>query len=222
LPAFRISKDIGKLGILGKKLKFVQNFSNFQQMFYRSSMQSGQMIYEGKAGQYLGYDYEGLPQQVDGQIRTIDQQLQQQELIYQGRLCCSQFDQIQVYAYTTIDRRISISVMATNHKFVAIDCVSKFSDGSFLTTTSSRILSNAYEKQGLYRNSHPNLSVLELFAKHQANLKDFQMRCGASQKIFQDLGNLAQMVDEYTMRQKTNTGNFLWRWIGAFKILLRL
>jgi hypothetical protein len=182
-------------------------------------MQPGQAIYRGEAGTYYGYDYEAMPAHVDGQVRTIDRYLQQQELIYLGRLNCSQFEGIQVYTYATFDQRTSVSLLLTERGLGGIDCVSKFSDGSFLTTTTNRVLQNSYDKQGLYRKSYPQLNALELLAQHQSNLKEMQMRCGAAQKTFRDLSNMAHMVDEYTVRQKTNTGHGLWKWIGGFKIL---
>jgi hypothetical protein len=184
-------------------------------------MQSGQVIYRGETGTYYGYDYDAIPTNVDEQIRSLDLQLQQKELIYLGRLSCSQFEQIQIYTYATVDQRTSISLMAGfSGGLAGIDCVSKFSDGSYLTSTTSRVVQNAYQKQGLYRNSYPQLDALALLTQHQADLKDFQMRCGATQKVFRTLANVAQMVDDYTLRQRTNSGNFFWRWIGAFKILL--
>jgi hypothetical protein len=183
-------------------------------------MQPGQAIYRGDAGTYYGYDYEAMPANADGQVRSIDRQLQQQELIYLGRLSCSQFIEIQVYTYATFDQRISVSLLVTDRGLGGIDCVSKFSDGSFLTTTTSRVLQNSYDKQGLYRKSYPQLNAPELLAQHQVNLKEPQIRGGAAQKAFRDLGNVAQIVDEYTVRQKTNAGHGLWKWIGAFKILL--
>lgn len=47
-------------------------------------------------------------------------------------------------------------------------------------------------------------------------IQDFEQRCGAIQAIFSDLLAIAQVVDEYTIRQQSNVGHGWFQFVGAF------
>ena len=96
--------------------------------------------------------------------------------------------------------------MTTTYGFSGIDCVSKFADDSFLTTTTVRVVPGAYEKQRLFRYSCPDLNAVELLTQHTADLVDFERRCGKVQAIYRDLLSIACTIDEYNLRQKSNQG----------------
>jgi hypothetical protein len=181
-------------------------------------MRSRQAIYHGEAGEYFGYSNVAMPASIDQRVLTIEQGFQQQSVKYLGRLNCSQLPQVEAYIYATADQTISIAVLVnTNNSLIGVDCVSKFADNSFLTSSSSNG-SNAYQNQGLYCNAYPQLSALELLAKHQADCQDFQQQHGAAQGIFENLTIVAQILDEYTIRQQApSPSNPLSQWISGWR-----
>ena len=128
-------------------------------------------------------------------------------LNYFGKLNCSQFSNLEVYAYGTSDRTIVVSVMVGESKLSGIDCVSKFADESYLTTTTVQVVQGAYDEQNLFRVSFPSLNAIELLEQHQSYLEDFEAQHGAIQAIFEDLLAVAKLVDEYTVRQQSNVGH---------------
>lgn len=172
-----------------------------------SAAQPIPLLYSGQVGDYFGTEYEGLPAHVHPSINDVGVQLTHRDLIYLGVLTCSEFSQVQIYAYATSDRQTVVSVMAGVSGLCGIDCVCKFEDGSFLTTTTTQIAHNAYDEQRLFRISFPELNAVELLEQHQSFVQEFEDRCGGVQAIFTDLLSLAQMVDEYTLRQRSNPGH---------------
>lgn len=167
------------------------------------------LLYSGQAGNYFGSEYENLPENVHQGILEVGQLLTNQGIVYLGKLTCSQFPQIEIYAYVSQDKRTAISVMSQESGLEGIDCVCRFTDNSYLTTTTVKVIQNAYEEQGLFRVSLPGSNVSELLTQHLAYVKDFEKRCGEALSMFEDLLNIAQMVDEYTIRQEANFGHGL-------------
>jgi hypothetical protein len=183
-------------------------------------MRSRQAIYHGEAGDYFRYSNVAMPASIDQRVLTIEQEFQQQLINYLGRLSCSHLQHIQAYMYATADQSISIAIAVNpNNTLIGLDCVSKFADNSFLTSSSADSCSNIYENKGLYCNAYPQLNALELLAKHQADCQNFQRQHGAAQGIFENLTIVAQILDEYTIRQQTPTTdrNVFSRWIGGFR-----
>ena len=176
------------------------------------------LLFSGNAGDYFGTEYDGLPTTVHPDVQTTSQQLSEQGLCYLGKLNCSQFSQVDVYAYATADQRIAVSVMATDAGLGGIDCVCKFGDGTFLTTTTTQVLEGAYDEQRLFRVSFPNLNAADLLAQHQVQMEDFDQNCGAAQALFEDLEAIAHLVDEYTLRQQANTGHGMLQFIRGFAL----
>lgn len=174
-----------------------------------STKQPIPLIYSGQGGDYFGTEYEKLPENVDASILEIGQLLSNQGMIYVGKLICSQFHQIEIYAYVSPENHFAISVIAQESNLQGIDCVSRFADNSYLTTTTVKVIQNAYEEQGLFRVSLPGLNVNELISQHLEYVKDFEKRCSEVQAIFTDLRAIAHMVDEYTIRQQSNPGHGL-------------
>jgi len=174
-----------------------------------STKQPIPLIYSGQGGDYFGTAYEKLPENVDSSIIEIGQLLANQGMVYVGKLICSQFHQIETYAYVSPENNFAISVIAQESNFGGIDCVSRFTDNSYLTTTTVKVIQNAYEEQGLFRVSLPGLNVNELISQHLDYVKDFEKRCGEVLAMFNDLLAIAQMVDEYTIRQQSNFGHGL-------------
>ncbi len=169
-----------------------------------SSQQPVPLLYSGEAGTYYGTEYEGLPTGVDNSIRDVGQALTHQGLSYLGKLTCSQCSQVDVYVYATNDQRVSVSVMATESGLNGVDCVSKFADAAFLTTTTVQVIADAYEQQNLFRVSLPGSNVEELLKQHLSYVASFEADHGAVQAIAVDLEAIARMVDEYTTRQQTD------------------
>ncbi|HEY9693747.1 MAG TPA: ankyrin repeat domain-containing protein [Oculatellaceae cyanobacterium] len=174
------------------------------------------LLYSGQAGEYFGTDYEGLPADVHPSIHEVGQLLLSQGLIYLGKLRCSQFSQVEVYAYALPDQRLAVSVMAGESGLRGIDCVSKFLDDSFLTTTTVQVLHSAYDEQKLFRISLPGSNAVELLEQHLIFVQDFEQRCGAAQTIFTNLLANAQIMDEYTVRQQSNVGHGWLQFAGGF------
>ncbi|MGB8702672.1 MAG: ankyrin repeat domain-containing protein [Thermosynechococcaceae cyanobacterium] len=166
------------------------------------------LLYSGQTGTYFGTEYEGLPAHVHPFVQEAAQCLTGQGLSYLGKLTCSQFSQVEIYAYATSDQRIAVSLMAGSSGLSGMDCVCKFTDGSFLTTTTTQVLPNAYDEQKLFRISMPGMNATELLAQHLDYVADFETRCGAVLAEFGDLLSIAQLVDEYTVRQQSNPGHF--------------
>jgi ankyrin repeat protein len=183
-----------------------------------STSQPIPLVYSGQTGSYFGTEYEGLPADVHPSIYEVGQQLGDRGLNYLGKLTCSQFSHIDIYAYATPDERIAVSVMGGESGLQGIDCVCKFADESFLTTTTVRVTHNAYEEQKLFRASLPGSSVEELLVQHLAYIEDFEQRYGQVQAIFPDLVAIAQMVDEYTIRQQSNSGHGFLALANGFAI----
>ncbi|MGP1381980.1 MAG: ankyrin repeat domain-containing protein [Thainema sp.] len=173
------------------------------------------LLYSGQAGNYFGTEYEALPASAHASVRQVGQLLLDQGLTYLGKLTCSQFDRIEIYAYATSDHCIVVSVMATESGLSGIDCVAKFADDSFLTTTTTQIVQNVYDEQQLFRMSFPGLSAVTLLEQHLTTVQDFEQQHGAAQVIFADLLTVAQMVDEYTLRQESNAGHGWLQFAGA-------
>jgi ankyrin repeat protein len=174
------------------------------------------LIYSGQAGDYFGAEYEGLPGDLPEAIQIIDRQLQSQGLQYFGKLTCSQFQFVHLYSYGTADQRVAVSVMVGEDGMQGIDCVSKFADGSFLTTTTVKVLQDAYDEQRLFRVSFPGLSALELLDQHLLAIVSFEARCGATIAGFDDLLTIAHLVDEYSQRQESNSGHGILQFLGGF------
>ncbi len=167
------------------------------------------LLYSGEGGDYFGTEYERLPENVHPSILEVGQLLVDRGMLYVGKLICSQFHQIEIYAYISPEKHFVISVIAQESNLQGIDCVSRFADNSYLTTTTVKLIQNAYEEQGLFRVSLPGLNVVELISQHLAYVKDFEKRCGEVLAIFDDLLAIAQMMDEYTIRQQSNPGHGL-------------
>jgi ankyrin repeat protein len=174
------------------------------------------LIYSGQAGDYFGTEYEGLPGDLPEAIQRIDRQLQSQGLQYFGKLTCSQFQFVHLYSYGTADQRVVVSVMVGEDGMQGIDCVSRFADGSFLTTTTVKVLQDAYDEQRLFRVSFPGLSALELLDQHLLAIGSFEARCGAVLAGFDHLLAIAQLVDEYTQRQESNSDYGILQFLGGF------
>ena len=174
-----------------------------------STNQPKHLIYSGQGGDYFGTEYVKLPENVHGSILEIGQLLANQGMVYVGKLICSQFHQIEIYSYISPENHLAISVIAQESNFGGIDCISRFTDNSYLTTTTVQVIQNAYQEQGLFRVSLPNLNPVELISQHLEYVKDFEKRCGEVQTIFDDLVAIAHMVDEYTIRQQSNPGHGL-------------
>ncbi|HEY9852097.1 MAG TPA: ankyrin repeat domain-containing protein [Leptolyngbyaceae cyanobacterium] len=181
-----------------------------------SAAQPIPLIYSGQAGNYFGTEYEELSADVHPSIHQVGQLLVNQGLTYLGKLTCSQFSQVEVYAYATPNQRIAVSVMAQESSLSGIDCVSKFADGSFLTTTTVQVINNAYDEQKLFRISLSGLNAVELLEQHLTFVRDFEQRCGAAQAVFANLLAIAQMVDEYTIRQQSNVGHGWLQFASGF------
>ncbi len=167
------------------------------------------LLYSGQGGDYFGTEYEKLPENAHPSILEAGQLLTNQGMLYVGKLICSQFHQVEIYAYISPEKHFAISVIAQESNLQGIDCVSRFADNSYLTTTTVKVIQNAYEEQGLFRVSLPALNVVELITQHLDYIKDFEKRSGEVQAIFNDLLAIAQMVDEYTIRQQSNPGHGL-------------
>ncbi|MGB3757980.1 MAG: ankyrin repeat domain-containing protein [Rivularia sp. (in: cyanobacteria)] len=167
------------------------------------------LLYSGQGGDYFGTEYEKLPKNVHPSILEVGQLLTNQGMIYVGKLICSQFHQVEIYAYVSPEKHFAVSAIAQESNLQGIDCVSRFADNSYLTTTTVKVIQNAYEEQGLFRVSLPALNVVELIKQHLDYVKDFEKRCGEVQAMFDDLLAIAQMVDEYTIRQQSNPGHGL-------------
>jgi hypothetical protein len=167
------------------------------------------LIYSGQGGDYFGTEYVKLPENVHASILEIGQLLANQGMVYVGKLICSQLHQIEIYAYVSPEKHFAISVIAQESNFGGIDCISRFTDNSYLTTTTVQVIQNAYEEQGLFRVSLPGLNVSELITQHLEYVKDFEKRCGEALPMFDDLLAIAHMVDEYTIRQQSNPGHGL-------------
>jgi ankyrin repeat protein len=174
------------------------------------------LLYSGQAGDYFGTDYEGLPGELPEAVQAIDRQLQARGLQYFGKLTCSQFQFVHLYSYGTADQRVAVSVMVGEDGIQGIDCVSKFADDSFLTTTTVKVLQDAYDEQRLFRVSFPGLSALELLDQHWLAIVSFESRCGAVIQGVDNLLAIAQLVDEYTQRQESNSGHGILQFLGGF------
>jgi ankyrin repeat protein len=174
------------------------------------------LLLSGQAGQYFGTEYEGLPADVDASVRVVGEQLADRGLRYLGKLTCSQFGNVEVYAYGTGDRRVAVSVMASESGLAGIDCVSRFADCSYLTTTTVRVMHGAYNEQKLFCVSFPGLGAIELLEQHLSGVLDFEQRSGAVESGFEDLLSIAQLVDEYTLRQQSNFGHGILQILGGF------
>jgi ankyrin repeat protein len=181
-----------------------------------SAAQPIPLLYSGQAGNYFGTEYEGLPAAVHPSIDEAGQLLLSQGLVYKGKLTCSQFSQIEIYAYATTDQRLTVSIMGGESGLGGIDCVSRFLDDSFLTTTTVQVIPNAYDAQKLFRISFPELNAVELLEQHSTFVREFEQRCGAAQAISADLLAIARMVDEYTIRQQSNIGHGWLQFAGGF------
>jgi hypothetical protein len=177
-------------------------------------------IYSSQNNQYFGADYGQLPGGLEERFYAVDRLLLGQDLVYLGQLTCSQFAHVRVYAYATKDGIINVSVMEGNLQLQGIDCVSKFADNSFLTTTNVRIFQKAYENQGLFRTSLPDMDVMTLLQKHRESLLGYEARCGVVQPSFIDLRSTAQMVEEYTLRQKNKGGHSVIQWVSGLVIVI--
>ena len=173
------------------------------------------LLYSGQAGSYFGTEYEALPLDLPEKVREAGQLLSNRGLNYFGKLNCSQFSNVDVYFYGTPDGSIVVSLMLGNSGISGIDCVSKFADESYLTTTTTNVLHGAYDEQKLFRVSYPSLGVIELLEHHQSTIEDFERQHGAIQPIFADLLAVAKLVDEYTLRQQSNDGHGFLQFAGG-------
>ena len=174
------------------------------------------ILYNGQTGSYFGTEYEKLPLNLPADIRDVGQMLNSKGLKYLGKLTCSNFSDIEVYSFSTSDRKIAVSIMVGSSGLTGIDCVSKFSDNSFLTTTTNTILSGAYDEQQLFRVSFPNLNATELLQQHTEGVADFELQHGIVQAIFSDLLEIAKLVDEYTVRQQSTPGHGFFQLTSGF------
>jgi ankyrin repeat protein len=182
--------------------------------FEMSNNQPIPLLYAGQAGTYFGTEYDGLPQELPESVKRVGQQLIDRGLVYLGKLTCSQFSNVDLYAYHTTDQTISVSLMTTSRGLAGIDCVSHFADGSFLTTSTTQV-SDAYQKQGLFRVSYPGYAADELLTQHQLGVTDFAVAHGAVGARILDLGAIAQLIDEYTLRQQSNQGHGILQFLGG-------
>ena len=86
--------------------------------------------------------------------------------------------------------------MADESGLQGIDCVSKFADESFLTTTTTQIVEGIYDEQKLFRVSFPNLEVLDLLEQHHSYSQSLEEEYGLRQPFASGLLSVAQIVDE--------------------------
>ena len=181
-----------------------------------NSPKSFSIEYDGQDGNYHGVVSSDLQGDVSCDLQAINQLLVDRGCIYLGRLHCSQFSQIVIDAYATLEHHVAISVMTDESGLVGIDCVSKFIDESFLTTTTTQVIQNAYDEQRLFRVSFPQLDALALLEQHLSLVPDFEKKYGEAQTTLTDLLTIAHLIDEYSTRQKSNIGHGFFKFAGAF------
>ena len=174
------------------------------------------LIYDGQTAKYFGSVDPKFLEDAHPQVSDVAQIFINQGLEYLGKITSSEFANVEIYALATPDQSIAVSLMATKTGLGGIDCVSKFADHSFLTTTTTKVLEHAYDEQKLYRVSFAGASATDLFAQHQLYIEDFIERYGAIQTVFTGLLAIAQMIEEYTIRQQSNFGHTLLQWAGGF------
>ncbi|GAA6622999.1 hypothetical protein [Scytonema sp. NUACC26] len=109
--------------------------------------------------------------------------------------------------------------MKTRTGFAGVDIVSCFADDAILTTTSVKLQVTDYEKQKLFRRSHPELDIVELVEYHFTYTRDFASRHGIQQPIFTDLLAVAVLIDEYLQRQNNNPINLMLTLVNALGII---
>jgi hypothetical protein len=83
-------------------------------------------------------------------------------------------------------------------------------------STVVQVLQDVYDEQRLFRVSIPGLNAAQLLVQHLNYVKDFETRCGSVQPIFADLLAIAKTVDEYTVRQESNSGHIFLQLAGGF------
>jgi ankyrin repeat protein len=174
------------------------------------------LIYDGHTAKYFGSVDPKSLEDAHPQVSEVAQIFINQGLDYLGKITSSEFANVEIYVLVTPDQLIAVSLMATKTGLGGIDCVSKFADDSFLTTTTTKVLEHAYDEQKLYRVSFAGASATDLFTQHQLYIEDFIERCGAVQLVFTDLLAIAQMIEEYTIRQQSNVGHTFLQWAGGF------
>jgi ankyrin repeat protein len=189
------------------------------------------LLFASKKGSYFGTDAATLSEKELENIKEIDRQLKEQSFQLLGKLTFSHFTEIETYAYVSPDRSICASVMTkqVNSFFglgknrsievAGLDLVTCFTDDTFLTTTTTKLQIKDYPAQKLFRRSHPNLSVADLYTRHLEYVAEFNQLHGKSQQLFSDLCAIAVMIDIYLQRQETNPNHQIATFVNAIGIL---
>jgi ankyrin repeat protein len=180
---------------------------------------NNQKLFTGQKGEYYGTLLNTLPVQEKAKIRELDQHLRELGFSLLGKLTFSHLDKIEIYAYKSQDECICASVSKTSKSWQSLEFVTRFSDDSYLTTTTTRLTIGGYEEQKLFRFSYPHLNAVSLFARHLEHFDHFSAEQKKSPKHFSDLASVAITIDDYLMRQDRNPLQGMLNLINALGIL---
>ncbi|MBO9999257.1 MAG: ankyrin repeat domain-containing protein [Cyanobacteria bacterium SID2] len=170
-----------------------------------SNSERSTTILEGQQGTYSGDALDALPENELAEVLELDRTLKSIGFQLLGQLTGTHFAGTTLYTYSFETRTIQANCMKSS--IVAVDLVTRFEDGAFLTSTTTPLSQPDYDDKLLFRRSYPNIDIRELLSHHLATLAEFEKHHGSAQPIFSDLRSIAAAIDEYLQRQASDSSH---------------
>jgi ankyrin repeat protein len=177
------------------------------------------VLLTGQKGNYFGTEFSALPDGEPDAMHLVHRHLEALNFRLCGQITATQFFNVEVYGYVAQDGYTCASVMKTGGAYRGLDLVSCFADDAFLTTTTTNLKNQDYQEQKLFRRSHSDLDVMELWEKHGEYVAKFQEKHGDRQPLFSDLRSIAVLIEVYTQRQESNPQHGLLTFANALNLV---
>lgn len=138
----------------------------------RQAPRIGSPVLVGLASRYWRSDVETFGDQHEAPIAECDSAMRAIGFEKLGDLLCKRFRDFAMHCYVHPQNLGYATLTLTKESVYSIDFVTKFADGSLLTTTTSMMVENR-PKVGLYYKSYPALGTRDLYEQHQELIQRF-------------------------------------------------
>lgn len=158
-------------------------------------------IFEGKVGRFEKIDLKKERPAEREIVDGADRQLEALGYVLLGDLVCSRFEDVLVRGYECGDTWGLLMCGVLQSSF---DFVTRFKDGSVLTTTMTDGASKDEPRKGIHRSRFPKLGLDEigkLHEKHEKRKEALEKKCGGRVRTESTLAALAQAIDYGVSKQ---------------------
>jgi hypothetical protein len=173
-------------------------------------MLNRKIVFKGQKGLYSSAEIESLPVKDSSAIEEVEKKLKDLGFLLIGDLYCSGFAAVAIYCFAQPEGKTLATIMTTlaeagKVKFAGYEFFSNFESGASLTTTITKLAIEDFKAQKIFRRSYPNTSPKELYQHHKTHIQELEAKQGNVKKVQFSLEAIAASIDDYLMRQNTNS-----------------